>query len=166
MSKKRTFGQLKEGSYFGEAGVGCVTRRSVASINYNPGGGIWTGKVRIGIGYNIDKFAYVDSDATEFSNPAHHWFIDKQDARKCAYQLLIKGIREKEKQLDWLKFRARSFRENFLPDEPPQEQDDVLTRINRKVHSELEKQKSEGKKFLSDEDIDEVISKVLAEKKY
>ncbi|MBQ9230735.1 MAG: AAA family ATPase [Prevotella sp.] len=44
--------------------------------------------------------------------------------------------------------------------------DFVLYRINKKVHEELDKQKKEGKEFLSDQEIDAIIDKVLKEKNY
>ncbi len=42
----------------------------------------------------------------------------------------------------------------------------VLYRINKKVSEELEEQKKSGKEFLSDQEIDEMISQVLKEKSY
>lgn len=42
----------------------------------------------------------------------------------------------------------------------------VLYRINKKVSEELKKQKEAGKEFLSDQEIDEVIDKVLKERSY
>ena len=44
--------------------------------------------------------------------------------------------------------------------------DYVLYRINKKVREELDEQKREGKEFLSDQEIDEVISRVLRERTY
>ena len=44
--------------------------------------------------------------------------------------------------------------------------DFILYRINKKVREELDKQKKEGKEFLSDQEIDEVISQVLKEQSY
>lgn len=44
--------------------------------------------------------------------------------------------------------------------------DYVLYRINKKVRAELDKQKENGKEFLSDREIDEVISRVLKAQSY
>ena len=44
--------------------------------------------------------------------------------------------------------------------------DYVLYRINKKVREELDKQKKSGKAFLSENEIDEVISQVLEERSY
>ena len=44
--------------------------------------------------------------------------------------------------------------------------DYVLYRINKKVREELDKQKKLGKAFLSENEIDEVISQVLEERSY
>ncbi len=44
--------------------------------------------------------------------------------------------------------------------------DYVLYRINKKVREELDKQKESGKEFLSDQEIDEIISRVLKARSY
>ena len=44
--------------------------------------------------------------------------------------------------------------------------DYVLYRINKKVREELDKQKEAGKEFLSENEIDEVITRVLEERSY
>ena len=164
--KKRTFGELKQGSYIWSAGIGCVKRESIISIDCSPGGNIDTEKVKVSIGYLKSLTAHIDRDATEFIDYNHHWFTDKNDARKCAYQMMIRKIRDTETEVSRLKFRARRFRENFLPDIEPQEEDWVLSRINRQVHEELERQKREGKEFLSEDEVDAIIKKVLAEKNF
>ena len=45
-------------------------------------------------------------------------------------------------------------------------EDYVLYRINKKVREELEEQKTSGKEFLSDQEIDEIITRVLKEHSY
>ena len=44
--------------------------------------------------------------------------------------------------------------------------DFVLYRINKKVREELDEQRIAGKEFLSDQEIDDIISRVLEEKSY
>ena len=44
--------------------------------------------------------------------------------------------------------------------------DYVLYRINKKVREELDEQIKAGKEFLSDREIDEIISRVLRERTY
>ena len=114
MAKKRTFGELKKGSYVYTAGRGHVSRVSVVYINYTPGGSLDTGKVKVALGHHIDLTAYIDKDATEFTSNLHHWFTSKDDARRCAYQLLLEQIRDTENALKLLKERADDYKRNYI----------------------------------------------------
>ena len=114
VKRKRTFGELKVGSYIWSAGSGSVSRISVVYLNPDVGGSIDTNKIKVSCGDYIDLSAIIDKDATEHSNAIHHWFTDKQDARECAYNLLQKEIKDVEINLNWLKERADAFKKNFL----------------------------------------------------
>jgi hypothetical protein len=115
MARKRTFGELKEGSYVYTAGRGSVSRVSVVYINYNPMPVTeYAGKVRMACGHFRSLEAIVDASATEHIDANHHWFTSKDDARRCAYQLLLEQIRDTENALKFLKERADYYKRNYI----------------------------------------------------
>ena len=106
--RKRTFGELKKGSYFWSAGIGSVTRCAANIFNHCD-----DGKVTIGTSYYL--LFNIDKDATEFDKVSGvHWFTDKQDAIRCAYGLIQKEVEGAERHLAWMKERADAFKKNFL----------------------------------------------------
>jgi hypothetical protein len=108
MQKKRTFGDLRKGSYFWSAGIGSVTRQRVFWIDRTDD------KVKFGTSWYTMKSITVANDATEYIDDSKRWFTDKQDARRCAYELIQKEVKDAEIHLNWLKERAESFRRNFI----------------------------------------------------
>lgn len=159
--KKRTFGELNRGCYFWGASTFGVDRLQVFyTYNHQVYPNI------VIMSSSPSNIKQIQADSTEYHDDSVDWFTNKADAQMCAYQKMIAFIRDREREVEFAKHRARKFRESCLPNIKPQEEDWVLTRINRQVHEELERQKREGKEFLSEEEVDAVIAKVLKEKNF
>lgn len=92
MAQKKTFGELTEGSYFWSATTGCIHRHKVnyfSKTNY--------GIAKVGLSwYTIFDIGIY---ATEYHNGETHLYMDKADAVKKAYELLIEQRDEVNRKL-------------------------------------------------------------------
>lgn len=95
MQKKRTFGDLVEGSYFWRATAGSIHRVAVKFIHH-----IDADRISISYSYycpaeSVNKAAR----AIENDPPRIYWYIDKKDAQRKAIELQKKEIKDMELQL-------------------------------------------------------------------
>ena len=95
MQKKRTFGDLVEGSYFWTATAGSIHRVAVKFIHH-----IDADRISISYSYycpaeSVNKTAR----AIENDPPRIYWYIDKKDAQRKAIDLKKRAIKDVESQL-------------------------------------------------------------------
>ena len=95
MTKKRTFGNLKPGSYFWRATPGSVNRVAVKYITQ-----IDADRIGILLSYYSPSQSTNKTARAIENEPARiYWYVDKKDAQKKAIELQQKAIKDMELQL-------------------------------------------------------------------
>lgn len=109
--KKRTFKQLKEGSYFYSASTSGIERHKVFFIRRNDSS-IDIQTMKLGISwYTIET---VPEDSTEYHHGNLHWFTSKEDAHKKAYELMLEQLKQKEIELENARMMADYYYSTFI----------------------------------------------------
>lgn len=109
MQKKRTFGDLVEGSYFWSATPGSVNRVAVKSIRH-------IDDDTIGISfsyYSPSQITNKASRAIENEPTRIYWYVDKKDAQKKAIELQEREIKDTELRLECMKRELANIRNKY-----------------------------------------------------
>jgi len=109
MQKKRTFGDLVEGSYFWSATPGSVNRVAVKSIRH-------IDDDTIGISfsyYSPSQITNKASRAIENEPTRIYWYVDKKDAQRKAIELQRRAIKDMELQLAHMYKKLRACKEKW-----------------------------------------------------
>lgn len=109
MTKKRTFGDLKPGSYFWRATPGSVNRMVVKSIHH-------IDDDTIGISfsyYSPSQSTNKASRAIENEPTRIYWYVDKKDAQRKAIELQRRAIKDMELQLARMYQELRACKERW-----------------------------------------------------
>jgi uncharacterized phage-like protein YoqJ len=94
MAKQRTFGDLKQGSYFWSANSEGIDRRSVGHITIDED------EVIFSTSYYVPAQHVKKADRVIENEPARiYWYVDKKDAQRKAIDLKKKAIKDVENQL-------------------------------------------------------------------
>lgn len=95
MTKKRTFGDLKPGSYFWRATTGSVNRVVVKFINH-----VDAERISLSFSYYVPSATTNKASiAIENESARIYWYVDKKDAQKKAIELQQREIKDMELQL-------------------------------------------------------------------
>lgn len=91
---KRTFGDLKQGSYFWSANSEGIDRRSVGHITIDED------EVIFSTSYYVPAQHVKKADRAIENEPARiYWYVDKKDAQRKAIDLKKKAIKDLEQEL-------------------------------------------------------------------
>ena len=95
MAKQRTFGNLKEGSYFWTASSGGVHRVAVKYIH-----NVDVDNISLSFSYYTPSQTTNKAARAIENEPARiYWYVDKKDAQRKAIELKKKAIKDVENQL-------------------------------------------------------------------
>lgn len=109
MAKKRTFGDLVEGSYFWRATAGSIHRVAVKYIHH-----IDADRISISFSYYCPAESVNKASRAIENEPARiYWYLDKKDAQKKAIELQQKVIKDMELQLAHMYKKLRACKEKW-----------------------------------------------------
>ena len=109
MQKKRTFGDLVEGSYFWRATAGSIHRVAVKFINH-----VDAERISLSFSYYVPS-ATANKAARAIENePARvYWYVDKKDAQRKAIELQEREIKDTELRLECMKRELANIRNKY-----------------------------------------------------
>ena len=109
MAKKRTFWDLKPGSYFWRATTGSVNRVAVKYIHQ-----VDANTASISFSYYAPSQSVNKADRAIENEPAGiYWYVDKKDAQRKAIELQQKAINDMELRLECMKRELSSIRNKY-----------------------------------------------------
>ena len=109
MTKKRTFGDLKPGSYFWRATPGSVNRVAVKSIHH-----IDVDTIGISFSYHSPSQSTNKASRAIENEPARiYWYVDKKDAQRKAIELQEREIKDAELRLECMKRELANIRNKY-----------------------------------------------------
>lgn len=107
--KKRTFGELKQGSYFWGASTFGIDRLQVFyTYNHQVYPNI------VIMSSSPSNIKQIQADSTEYHDDSVDWFTDKADAQRCVYQKMLQSQKEAEEHLAFIKHRVQNFKESVI----------------------------------------------------
>ena len=113
MQKKRTFGDLVEGSYFWRATPGSVNRVAVKSIRH-----VDADTIGISFSYHSPSQSVNKADRAIENEPARiYWYVDKKDAQRKAIELQRRAIKDMELQLSRMYRELKKCQKKWLPED-------------------------------------------------
>jgi hypothetical protein len=109
MTKQRTFGDLKEGSYFWRATAGSIHRVAVKFINH-----VDAERISLSFSYYVPSATANKVSRAIENEPARiYWYVDKKDAQRKAIELQKKEIKDMELQLSVMYRELRACKERW-----------------------------------------------------
>lgn len=108
MAKQRTFGDLKQGSYFWSANSEGIDRRSVGHITIDED------EVIFSTSYYVPA-QHVKKADRSVENPSAgiYWYIDKKDAQRKAITLKKQSIKKMEEELSAMRRRLANMMNKY-----------------------------------------------------
>lgn len=109
MQKKRTFGDLVEGSYFWIATAGSIHRVAVKFINH-----VDAERISLSFSYYVPSATANKVSRAIENEPARiYWYVDKKDAQNKAIELQQRAIKDMELQLAHMYKKLRACKERW-----------------------------------------------------
>jgi hypothetical protein len=109
MAKQRTFGSLKEGSYFWTANPGGVNRVAVKYVH-----NVDVDNISLSFSYYAPSQTTNKAARAIENEPARiYWYVDKKDAQKKAIELQRRAIKDMELQLAHMYKKLRACKEKW-----------------------------------------------------